>query len=194
MSNKLLGPIPPCEKGGAGNKRAWDEDLTAIQEGRFEDVRPQVQVQYFKNMRLMHAEHLFSGRNKETLNDVDLPNEWYHGPTGTGKSKKARGDNPDAFLKASDGKWWDGYRGEDCVILEEWELKHSKEQGHYLKLWADRYPFSAEIKGGFLGSIRPKKLIITSNYSIDECFAHDERLAAAVKRRFTEVYFSEQLV
>lgn len=41
--------------------------------------------------------------------------------------------------------------------------------GHYLKIWADHYSCSGEVKGGTIPLFH-KKLIITSNYSIGELF------------------------
>lgn len=45
--------------------------------------------------------------------------------------------------------------------------------GHYLKLWADSYALSGEIKGGKI-PLNFKRLVVTSNYSIDEIFGADE--------------------
>lgn len=41
---------------------------------------------------------------------------------------------------------------------------------HYYKQWIDEYPFNPEIKGATLNYIRPKFFIITSNYSLEQCF------------------------
>nr|WQA30123.1 MAG: rep protein [Cressdnaviricota sp.] len=117
--------------------------------------------------------------------DGDLQNEWYWGEAGSGKTKKAWQDYPDLYVKGIN-KWWDGYHGQDVVLLDDWDPSHEVLRSH-LKIWADRYPFRAECKGSSLMA-RPKKIIVTSNYSIDECFQNPEdRLA--IKRRFKSTHF-----
>lgn len=118
----------------------------------------------------------------------NLENFWYYGPPGTGKSLCARDSYPKLFLKALN-HWWDGYQGEETILIEEWELGSGKFLGHHLKIWADRYPFKPEIKGSSLPPQRPKRIIVTSNYSIDECFGSDQTLVQAIKRRFQERNF-----
>ena len=55
-----------------------------------------------------------------------------------------------------------------------------------LKVWADHYPFIAEMKGRSV-QIRPKHIIVTSNYSLEEIFKNPEDLEP-LKRRFKQVH------
>jgi hypothetical protein len=118
--------------------------------------------------------------------DSSHRNFWYWGDTGTGKSRKAR-ENTSLYLKKRN-KWWDGYDNEECVLIEEWSPDMKTTTAQELKIWADIYSFPAEIKGGMI-VIRPRMLIITSNYKIEECF--EERDVEAIKRRFTSVEFKK---
>ena len=47
--------------------------------------------------------------------------------------------------------------------------------GHYLKIWADRYPCRGEVKGASV-QLRHDAFIVTSNYSIKELWPEDELL------------------
>lgn len=115
-----------------------------------------------------------------------LENEWWVGPTGTGKSRRLWDEYPDHYQKELN-KWWCGYRGEEVVAIEEWCPKNECTASS-LKIWADRYPFTAQIKGGSMMNIRPKKIIVLSNYTIEQCFANSEDLEP-IKRRFKVVHF-----
>jgi hypothetical protein len=61
--------------------------------------------------------------------------------------------------------------------------------GSFLKIWADRYPFSPEVKGSHMKKIRPKKIIVLSNYTPEEVFTSDQDLLP-IKRRFKIVHFN----
>ena len=43
------------------------------------------------------------------------------GPSGTGKSRFVAACWPDAFWKAPESKWWDGYSGQETVVLDDFK-------------------------------------------------------------------------
>ena len=124
-------------------------------------------------------------REVETLDTLD--HEWCYGPPGTGKSKYAY-SHKGAYIKSLN-KWWDGYKGEDIVIIDDFG-PNQECLVELLKHWTDRYPFRAEIKGGSI-VIRPKKIIVTSNYHPRELFKSVD--SDAILRRCKLSHFSDTL-
>ena len=67
-------------------------------------------------------------------------------------------------------------------LLGDFDPTHGKFLSYFLKIWCDHYAFNAEVKGGTL-KIRPKTIIVTSQYPIEKCFEEAESVLA-IKRRF----------
>ncbi len=108
---------------------------------------------------------------------------WLFGKPGVGKSYYAAHLYPDFFSKPASTKWWDGYEGEEVVVLDE--FKGSIPLG-LLKTWVDRYPCTVEVKGGSV-QLLTKVTVVTSNRPPWEMY-QGERVSnverAALLRRF----------
>jgi len=116
----------------------------------------------------------------------DVRGEWYYGESGTGKSRKAFEENPLAYRKAQN-KWFDGYDNQEVIIIDDLD---TDALGHYLKIWADRYPCTGETKGGTIQLVH-KKIIITSNFSISELFSNNQKMIDPLLRRFKCILFNK---
>jgi len=170
-------PMSQKDKGLKG-KEYWTDVIRSCRAGTCEEEYPQE----------------FFNRNNTALKLYapvlsDLPaysGLWFHGPPGSGKSRAARSRFPGLYWKLLN-KWWDGYIEEETVLLDDVSLDHAF-LGSHLKQWVDHYPFRAEIKGGSK-MIRPKCIVVTSNYTIEEIWSSSPVLCEAISRRFTCEFF-----
>ena len=171
------GEIPMSQKKkGEKGKECYEEALKHARVGEFDKIDAALWTRYDKMYMREYKRH----RPKPVTLD-SLENEWLYGTTGTGKSRMVREKYPDAYIKSANTKWWDHYVDQEVVIIEDFDKFHVK-HGYDLKIWGDHYPFPAETKGSTM-MIRPKKIIITSNYTPEEIW-DDETTYGPINRRF----------
>lgn len=111
---------------------------------------------------------------------------WYTGDTGVGKSHKAfEGYNPEThFVKDLSTKWWDGYKGQETVILNEFsgQLKWCR-----LMDLVDKWPCMVCIRNQESVPFLAKTVIVTSINHPDDIYTYKMQIpkhVAEFKRRF----------
>lgn len=182
-------PKSQIEKGALG-KAKWDFALLCGVEKRMDELDSQMLIQC--GAKIQYAAQIVNNK-KRKLPDLDvLDNEWrWSRKTGTGKTRGAKLENPGYFIKAAKSKWWDGYEGEDVVILDDLDPT-SREQAQFIKNLADHGGVWAEKKGQAAIWIRPRRIIVTSNYPIEEVYPMGDW--APVERRFKVLEMNEKWV
>lgn len=172
-------PMDQSRKGDAG-KLSSEQRWELAKSGIFESLPPE----HYPRYRAIYSEFRVVGDRDE------LRNFWICGPSGCGKSRYVRdtygpgtelGGDMGFFTKMMN-KWWDGYRDEDVVLLDDFDPNHGEYLGYHLKIWTDHYAFNAEIKNGTI-KLRPKVFLVTSQYPIHRCFKEPETVDA-IERRF----------
>lgn len=107
---------------------------------------------------------------------------WIYGEPGTGKSNYAREKDFDNTYFKDANKWWDGYAGQSIVVFDDLGEEEAQCLKNKFKRWADPWGnYTGEIKGGCV-PLKFDTLIVTSNFSLEECFTGIT--LRAMKRRF----------
>ncbi len=189
---RLAGPFAYGEfptTGGQAEKKRWESARElARSQGDLYDLPADIHLRYKRTLESMARE---SAPKASALSF--LQNEWHYGGAGTGKSSycwnKYAVHLDDCYLKDMT-KWWDGYKGQNTAFIDEFDDKNM----YFLtqvKKWAGNPPFSAQSKGS-VAVIRPRRIVITSNLTIDQVCTDKEgkylhvQFGEPMHRRFQE--------
>lgn len=160
------------------SQKDWDLIVQNARQGKFDDIPGDVLVRSYGNLKKLRVDSL---RPEPIEREVYV----YWGTTGAGKSKRAWEEATfDAYPKDPNTKFWDGYTGQEHVVIDE--FRGAISISHVLR-WLDRYPVIVEIKGSSC-VLKAKKFWITSNISPDEWYNElDDETKSALRRRFSQV-------
>lgn len=161
-------------------KQKWQEIIKHSRAGELDKLEEKYPYVLFS----MKAKVLSMRERPSRTLQGELEHEWWVGESGTGKSREFRSlYTEQGFYFKQANKWWDNYQDEEVVLIEELSPIHECLATH-MKIWCDRYDFSGEIKGGIIQRIRPRKIVVLSNYEIDQVFTKSQD-NEPMKRRFT---------
>lgn len=148
-------------------------------------TRPDVVLKFSRgvNELFRHAEQ----RTGSVQRDVRVT--VLYGHAGSGKTRYAYQSCDDVFILENsngDNVWWDGYRGESTLIIDDFYgwIKHN-----LLLRLLDRYPCRLEVKGGSTYA-KWTNVFITSNQPPElwyKKFPWESDMA--LQRRITEIWF-----
>lgn len=161
-------------------KKDWDKIWEHATQGQFMSIPADVRVRHYGTLQKIH------GANCKPVG-MERSCNVYWGKTATGKSSRAwREAGVGAYSKTPSTKFWDGYRDEEHVVIDEFRGQIAI---HHLLRWTDRYPVIVEIKGGAI-PLSAKKFWITSNLSPDQWYPNeDQETVDALKRRLNIINF-----
>lgn len=163
------------------NSKDWDAVKRMAIAGNLEDIPADIYVRSYNNLKRIATDHLQPiGIQREVV--------VFWGRTGTGKSRRAWDEAGfQAYPKDPRTKFWDGYRGQKHVVMDE--FRGGIDIAHLLR-WFDRYPVIVEIKGSSV-VLSAVKIWITSNLSPDDWYPDcDPETKAALRRRLTVTHFN----
>jgi len=149
-------------------------------EGDLSRVPSDVYVRHYGNLRRITTDHLKPQAMERTV-------FVFWGKTGTGKSRRAWDEAGwDAYPKDPQSKFWDGYKGQEHVVMDE--FRGTISISHILR-WLDRYPVNVEIKGSST-TLQAKTIWITSNLHPTNWYPDlDIQTLNALLRRLTIIDF-----
>lgn len=142
------------------NSHDWEAIRGAATSGQLDDIPGDIFVRYYGNLRRIAVDH-------SAPIAIERKVFVFWGPTGVGKSRRAWEEaGLTAYPKDPRSKFWDGYRGQEHVVIDE--FRGDIDIGHVLR-WFDRYPVIVEVKGS-AQVLRATTYWITSNTPPEEWY------------------------
>lgn len=158
----------------------WDTIKSEAVRGRLDAVPSDVYIRYYNQLKKIVCDN---------LQPIAIERQvyCYWGLPATGKSRRAWGEaGLDAFGKDPRSKFWDGYRGQEHVVIDE--FRGGIDVAHILR-WLDRYPVIVEVKGSSV-PLAARRIWITSNLDPRNWYPDlDPDTLGALLRRMTILHF-----
>lgn len=150
------------------------------QEGKLNEIDSQVYVCHYNSLKRIAVDNM-------TAEAMERQVFVFWGKTGTGKSKRAWDEaGVNAYPKDPMSKFWDGYSGQEHVVIDE--FRGGISISHILR-WLDRYPVLVEVKGSSV-VLKAKTIWITSNLQPCKWYPDlDGETLLALLRRLTIINF-----
>lgn len=165
----------------SGRVNPFHQILAAAETGDLDTIKetyPGIYLRYKNSLETLYK--------RDTAKLTEPCGVWIFGAPGTGKDFSVFELFGEELYVENINKWWDGYVNQNTVLISDVEPSHSSFLGYFLKIWADIYPFNAEVKGSSM-KIRPKRVVVTSNFKIEQVFTGS--IFQAIWRRFDKIYF-----
>lgn len=107
------------------------------------------------------------------------------GETGLRKTSWIKENFPDLYVFSNTngnmGKWWDGYDGQEFILIDEYE---GGWEPAFIKQLCDRWTMNVQVKGGFV-TLAARVIFFVSNRSFVDCFGDKDGIVEpAIQRRF----------
>lgn len=144
------------------------------------EIDPVTFIKYHRGLKAYQELHQEPYQGKRYV-------EYIWGPTLCGKTTTARLENPGAYWQTSSHGWFDGYKGQSTVILDDIEpgIFTTRELLHLM----DEIPIRVKVKGAMV-PLMASRIIMTSHFSPEEIVPKD-RLREFM-RRITKVRYMDQ--
>ena len=170
-------------------EKDWDKIWEQAKDGKFEDIPADVRIRSYSTIKKIRKDY------ERAPYRPDIKCYVFTGVTGSGKSHRAFEEaslsGVDFYVKGSTTKWWDGYRGESIVIMDEFRGLIGIE--HLLK-WLDKYPCYVEEKGGQL-ALKATTFYICSNLHPGAWYKDIDGLTYnALERRLNITVFNDRYI
>lgn len=162
------------------NPKDWDTIKDLAKCGRLDDIPSDIFIRMYGNLRKIASDYAEPLAIERTVNV-------YWGRTRSGKSRRAWEEATfEAYPKDPRTKFWDGYRGQEHVVIDE--FRGGIDIAHILR-WFDRYPVNVEIKGSST-VLKAKTIWVTSNLDPNNWYPElDDETRNALMERMNIIHF-----